>query len=298
LAVAQAWLKDTQEQKKQPAATDLQKAYIAKSSGYERKNRLLLTGAVVGVMGVMTAAAIGSTMLWLKAQRQTEIAQKETQIATLRENATRVQNLLPVEPVEALILAIKATGESQSSSQKVRENTFPQVQSSLYDASGDARERNILRHGGLVNSVAFSPDGKTIVSGGADGTIRLWDTRGNPIGQPFTGHENRVSSVAFSPDGKTIVSGDDEGMIRLWDTRGNPIAQPIKGHKSRVNSVAFSPDGKTIVSNGLGRIRLWDTRGNPIAQPFKGHKASFSSVAFSPDGKTIVSGGGDGTIRL
>jgi tetratricopeptide (TPR) repeat protein len=65
-------------------------------------------------------------------------------------------------------------------------------------------------------SVAWSPDGKTIVSGGDDGTLRLWDTSGKAIGQPFKGHERSVMSVAWSPDGKTIVSGGDDGTLRLW----------------------------------------------------------------------------------
>jgi TIR domain len=101
LAVAEAWLKDTQAQKKQPAATELQKAYIAKSGGHKRQNRLLLAGAVVSVMGVVTA-------LWLNAQWQATIAK-------LGEKAVRAQLLLPIEPVEALILAIQATGQSKSS---------------------------------------------------------------------------------------------------------------------------------------------------------------------------------------
>jgi WD40 repeat protein len=112
----------------------------------------------------------------------------------------------------------------------------------------------------LVNSVAFSPDGKTIVSGSSDNTIRLWDTTGKPIGQPLKGHEDEVNSVAFSPDGKTIVSGSSDNTIRLWDITGKPIGQPLKGHENRVNSVAFSPDGKTIVSGSSDNtIRLWDT---------------------------------------
>ncbi|MEQ9622173.1 toll/interleukin-1 receptor domain-containing protein, partial [Coleofasciculus chthonoplastes] len=293
LAVAEAWLKETQGQKKQPAATELQKAYIAKSGGHKRKNQLLLTGAVVSVMGVVTAAAVVSIILWQQAERQTKIA-------TLRENAARSQILLPIEPVEALILAIKATGESQSSSLEVREKTFPQVQSSLRDASTDARERNRLQeHKGWVWSVAFSPNGKTIVSGSADGTIRLSDRDGNPLTEPFQGHEGEVFSVAFSPNGKTIVSGSNDGTIRLWDNQGNPISQPFKGHQEPVNSVAFSPNGKTIVSGSNdGTIRLWDNQGNLIGQPFKGHQEPVNSVAFSPDGNRIASASNDGTIRL
>jgi WD40 repeat protein len=64
--------------------------------------------------------------------------------------------------------------------------------------------------------VSFSPDGKTNASGSSDNTVRLWDLRGNPIGQPFQGHTNYVYSVSFSPDGKTIASGSNDNTVRLW----------------------------------------------------------------------------------
>ena len=232
------------------------------------------------------------TYLWLTAERIAIIAM-------LGEKGARAQLLVSIEPVEALILAIQATGESKSSLFTLK-TVVPQVQSSLRDAIEDARERNILQgDGGRVNSVAFSPDGKTIVSGGIDGTLSLWDTSGKAIRQRFKAHEGRVNSVAFSPDGKTIVSGSDDGTLRLWDTSGKAIGQPFKGHEGSVNSVAFSRDGKTIVSGGGDKtVRLWDTSGKAIGQPFKGHERSVNSVAFSPDGKTIVSGGEDGTLRL
>jgi WD40 repeat protein len=75
-------------------------------------------------------------------------------------------------------------------------------------------------HEDSVLSVAFSPDGKTIVSGSNDHTVRLWDLRGNQIGLPFQGHERGVNSVAFSPDGKVIVSGSDDNTLRLWHGGG------------------------------------------------------------------------------
>ncbi|OUL33588.1 hypothetical protein BV372_15765, partial [Nostoc sp. T09] len=67
-----------------------------------------------------------------------------------------------------------------------------------------------------INSVAFSPDGKWIVSASNDSTVRLWDTNGNPIGQPWRGHEYWVNAVAFSADGKLIASGSLDGTVRLW----------------------------------------------------------------------------------
>ena len=294
LAIAEFWLKDIQSQKKQPVATELQKAYIAESSAEKRKNKMLLRGAVVGALSIVTLATIGITE-----------AKNQNQMAELKENAGRVETLLNADPVEALILAIKATGESVAASlNDVRgRETFSRVQSSLRDAAGDARERNLLTaNTEAVNSLALSPNGKILASAGDDGMIRLWDTSGNPIGQPIdplpNGLKTRLYSVAFSPDGKTIVSGDEEGTIRLWNISGKLI-KGFKGHQGSVSSIRFSPDGLTIVSGSDdGTIGLWNTDGNRVGKPFKGHKDGINSIALSPDGKTIVSGGNDKTVRL
>ena len=305
LAIAEVWLQDIQEQKKQPVATELQKAYIAESSAEKRKNKmLLLTGAVVGALSIMTVVTIATAHGLIVAQDQTKKSEELRKIAELKENASRVQTLLDANPVEALILAIKATGESESASPEVRRETFSQVQSSLRDATGDARERNLLTASRwLVTSLALSPDGQILASAGADGTIGLWDTSGYPIGQPMNPVTNGLTpalkSVAWSPDGKTIVSGDYEGTIRVWNISGKLIGERLKGHQGEVWSIRFSPDGLTIVSGGQdGTIRLWDTNGKPVGKPFKGHKGWIGSIALSPDGKTIVSGGEDKKVRL
>ena len=153
---------------------------------------------------------------------------------------------------------------------------------------------------GFVLSVAISPDGETIVSGGSDG-VRLWDLEtakpktAKPIGESLQG---LVWSVAISPDGKTIVSGGFDG-VRLWDLKtAKPIEKSKRSPRGMTRSVAISPDGKTIVSGGSDGVRLWDLKtAEPIGKPLQRDSGFVLSVAISPDGKTIVSGGSDG-VRL
>ncbi|MBD2184276.1 caspase family protein [Planktothrix sp. FACHB-1375] len=286
LVEAENYLKDYAEL---GLLSSLGKEFIEKSIRRRRNNRRRNVGIVAVFVGAMSAAAVGSTILWFNAE-------KETVVATLGEKAATVKNLLDVNPVNGLVLAIGATGESKDKLPEV----LPSVQSSLLSAIQVPQERNLFKgHENRVTSVAFSRDGKYIVSGSFDKTVRLWDIKGNLIGQPFKGHQDRVTSVAFSRDGKYIVSGSFDKTVRLWDIKGNLIGQPFKGHQDVVYSVAFSPDGKYIVSGSADKtVRLWDIKGNPIGQPFIGHQNYVNSVAFSPDGKYIVSGSLDNTVRL
>jgi len=161
--------------------------------------------------------------------------------------------------------------------------------------------QGVLQEHSAIQIVAFSPNGKQIVSGSYD-SIKLWDAEtGEKLQKPFKGHESGVSSIAFSPDGRQIVSGSYDNTIRLWDAEtGEQVQQPLRGHENWVSSVAFSPDGKQIVSGSADNTTiLWNAEtGQQVQQPLRGHENWVSSVAFSPDGRKFVSGSYDNTIRL
>ena len=114
-------------------------------------------------------------------------------------------------------------------------------------------------HTGTVIGLAFSPDGKTIASASADGTVRLWETStGKPVGRPLTGHTGPVNGVAFSADGRTVASAGADQTVRLWEaSTGKPIGPSLTAQTGPVKDVAFSPDGKMIASAGDGTLGLW-----------------------------------------
>ena len=154
-------------------------------------------------------------------------------------------------------------------------------------------------HFGTVRALAYSPDGRTLASGGDDKVVGVWDARSGKALKWLESQQGALYSINYSPDGKTLASGGQSGTVQLLDADSGKVFKTLLGHIGAVISIAFSPDGKTIASGGHDRVvRLWDAHSGLALNVLEGHQFEITSIAYSPDGKILASGGHDRTVRL
>ena len=148
--------------------------------------------------------------------------------------------------------------------------------------------RKFVGHTDLISSVAFSPDGRTALSGSFDNTLKLWDVATGATIQSFAGHSDFVTSVAFQSDGRTALSGRKDATVRLWEVANGKELRILKGPAGPIYRIAISSDGRTILSGAETGLTLWDMATGRELRTIAG---AGPVAALSSDGRTVLAGG-------
>jgi WD40 repeat protein len=253
------------------------------------KQRWRLAGAaLISILAIL--AALWSYGQWQRANKQTSAAEKISRMAA---NSALFSTFRDGDPTLALNIAQYNYSKHQGS--KIAGVNRDQITEDIAK-KGNTYYKIFDGHTGSVLSVAFSPDGNTIISGGKDMKARLWNLQGEELAV-YSGHTKEIWSSSFSHNGQYILTGSKDSTARLWDLKGNTL-QVLKGHRKDVSSVSFSPDDQLILTaSDDSTAKLWSLEGKVLAA-FKGHRHVINTARFAPDGQTILTGSNDKTAKL
>jgi WD40 repeat protein len=160
-------------------------------------------------------------------------------------------------------------------------------------------KKTLTAHTDAVFSLAIMPDGKTLVTGSGDKTIKIWNLSTGELKNTLIGHTDAVFSLAMTPDGQTLVSGSGDKTIKIWNLSTGRIKSTLTGHTDVVISCAISKDGKTLVTgSGDKTIKIWNLSTGQLKNTLIGHTNGVRALAITPDGQTLVSGSGDNSIKI
>jgi len=154
-------------------------------------------------------------------------------------------------------------------------------------------------HTDFVRVVVVTPDGKHVISGSDDNTLRVWDIESGKEIQTLEVLTCSVDAVAVTPDGKHAILGSYDNTLRVWDIESREEIQTLEGHTSWVSAIAVTPDGKNAISGSWDNtLRVWDIKSGKEIQTLKGHNNWVNAVALTPDGKHAISGSRDNTLKV
>jgi WD40 repeat protein/serine/threonine protein kinase len=219
-------------------------------------------------------------------QRRLETARLALQSGQVREAAKALREALRVPGFErdSAVLALwHAAGRRAGLSSGL---LWVHIQHTLNDAN-------------RVKTVAITPDGRHVVSGSEDNTLRVWNLASGECLRILEGHSSSAEALAITPDGRQFVSGSEDTTLRVWGLARGECLRTLEGHMGGVEAVAISPDGRHVVSGSWDRtLRVWDLESGECLHTLEGHKFEVDAVAITPDGRQVVSGDRDETMRV
>ncbi|NMG21658.1 beta-propeller domain-containing protein [Brasilonema bromeliae] len=164
---------------------------------------------------------------------------------------------------------------------------------------GGALLRTLSGHNNEVRAIALTPDGKYVISGSLDSTLKVWNWQTGEEVRTLRGHDEEVRAIALTPDGKYVISGSSDETLKIWNWRTGEEVRTLKGHGSMVTAVVVTPDGNYIISGSWnGTLKVWDWQTGEVVRTLKGHSHQVDALVVTPDGKCIISGSADKTLKV
>lgn len=252
----------------------------------------------------LTAAEVAVLKLWI------EQGAKGPATAEVKTRPKVVLSLPPalVKPVRAVAIspekADKAVVAAGRGNQIHLFNGKGEFQKTLIDPTlktADGKEAKSA-HISLVESLTYSPDGKTLASGSFQ-EVTLWDAEKGTVKARIGGFADRVVALAYSPDGKLLATGGgaptEDGEIKVFTADGKPAFEVKNGHSDTVFGVAFSPDNKLLATGGADKfVKVWEVPSGKFVKSFEGHTHHVLDVGWTADGKKLVSAGADNIVKV
>ncbi len=271
----------------------------------------LTTAVFILLAAVAVVASVG--YLWTKSalsetefHRQEAVRQREAALAAERkaeEEADRSLHQWYAASINLMQLAWNNSEMHRLHTLLVETQAYPDRRFEWYywQRLCHLQLHTFIGHRGILTSVAWSPDGKFLATGSADGTAKIWPASGGHELLTLRGHQSGVTSLSWSPDGRRLATASLDGTAKVWQTAGGRQQFTLNEHDSCITSVAWSPDGKRLATASDDRTaKVWEAATGRHLATLKGHRSRVTSVSWSPDGKHLAtgSGDGDGTIRL
>src|SRR6266568_3701730 len=247
------------------------------------------TGPVVFVgysndgKSVVTASMDGTVQVW-----QADSCTLKTRI-----NTSHKLNALDISPNAKLIASANQPEDTLSWTEE-------ETQITLWDADTGRELGKLSGHTSPVNSLAFDPNGKYLLSGAGafisnqDNSVRLWEIETRRGINIFAGHSSGVTSVSFSPDRKRFVSSSWDRTVRVWEIAGASTQPKSPDHTGDTFGLSFSPNGRWLASSAWDdlRILLWEAETGRLVRALEGHESLIRCFRFSDDSQYLVSGSG------
>ena len=251
---------------------------------------------------IVTCCAADRVQIWRPGDTQPRVVVRGVPIRTLRKSETsgvllayaRGGGVFQIDTHGSSATELPAVGElyglPRFGARLVRNNTLGTALTTR-----DDERFELLRHDDPPRFLEVSPDERWIAAGRADGSVTIWNVRGQVV-RTLRIEARRISGLSFSPDGEFALTRANERAARLWSMTGAEIGSRVDG-VARAHVEGWSPDGRSVLSIDGSRVLAWDRDGR-LTGALEGHESGVASARFDSEGKRIVTAGLDGSVRI